>query len=273
MQNLPNITPNEIAVVAVAVLVLFVAPGLIGWSDARRRRRADRAAALETAAHASATDFRPVSVEAPPAAEALPDAAARTEAEAALPNETLVRVEPPARAAAETAVAAQPDADVRAHTAPAPSWASPAESGSRAELEPLSGAAKHRFRLDDLHRVELSDWPPPAVRNDPERSRSWREAEQVAQQYQTAIHLAAIASPYPARSHCLGAAAADHAQLRLSFLLFPVLWPVSQNQAVAQAIFRIDRVSGEVRGWVDALRPQELSEENRREIHEAGGDF
>ncbi len=273
MQNLPNITPNEIAVVAAAVLVLFVAPGLIGWSDARRRRRADRAAAaLQAAALAPATDSGPL-VEAVPEAETLPDAAAGTATSMPLSSETLVSMLPTDGAAAATTADLPPDAAAPVETAPAPVWTSPAESGARVELQPLSGLAKHCFRLDDLHRVELTDWPPPAVRNDPERSRSWREAEQIAEQYRATIRVATIASPYPARSHCLGAAGADPSQVQLSYLLFPVLWPVSQNQAVAQAIFRIDRVTGAVLGWVDALRPQELSEENRREIHEAGGDY
>lgn len=267
--NLPNITHTEMAVLAAAVLLLFVAPALLSWSDERRRRRAERAALaaqlaqIAPSVESAAPDLAVVAVEA-----SLPETQPSTET-AAVPTPAVGTMLPTNDAPLSLSENALPPS-----TAP---QAADVASGNvgvpmPAELQPLSGVARHRFRLDDLHRAELPDWPPAAIRDDPERSRLRREAEHAAAAYEGSVKAASIASPYPARSHCLGAADADASEVRLSFLLFPVVWPVSQNQAVAQAVFRIDRVTGEVRGWVDPLRPQELSEENRREIREAGGE-
>ena len=263
MGNLPNITQTELAVLAAAVLLLFITPSVLLWSDERRRRRAQYAVlAAEAASAAMTIPVAEASVSTPEVVVADVDS---SEAPLADPlvapfSETPVGEDTTAAAAA-----------VETHTTPEP-LASHADEPP-VEIQPISGPVRHRFRLDDLHRAQLSDWPPEAIRNDSERNRLRHEAEQAAAHYQTRLSAALIASPYPARSHCLGAADMDASELRLSLLLFPVLWPVSQNQAVAQAVFRIDRGSGEIRGWVDALRPQELSDENRREIREAGGEI
>jgi len=261
MANLPNITQTELAVLAAAVLLLFVAPAVLSWADERRQRRTQRAMIAAEAVRVAST----VESTAP-----LPDAPAIEPAPAEALQHAHAAFAPPPEA-----VAALPT--MEPGSSPAPAVATDAAAASTAppamapELHPLSGTPQHRFRLDDLHRAQLSDWPPAAIRNDPERSSRRQEAEQGAELYRTRICEALILSPYPARSYCLGTAEADASELRLSFLLFPVVWPMSQNQAVAQAVFRVDRITGELRGWVDALRPQELSEENRREIHEAGG--
>lgn len=263
MGNLPNITQAELAVLAAAVLLLFIAPGLLLWTDERRRRRVQLATLAAEAAAA-------VSV---PVAEAIlpmPEVAIADADSADAPQ-----IAPIIASLMDTPAAddtpSLPAAAIETHDAPEP-VASHADEPP-IELLPLSGPVRHRIRFDELHRVQLPDWPPEAIRNDPERSRLRLEAEQAAAQFQARLSAALLASPYPARSQCLGAADADAAELRLSFLLFPVLWPVSQNQAVAQAVVRIDRGTGEIRGWVDALRPQELADENRREIREAGGEI
>lgn len=266
MTNMPNITQTEMAVIAAAILLLFIAPALLSWGDERRRRRAQHALRVQ---------------------ESL-----RLAAESAVPASDLLAAEPALyEASPPLDIGMMPPSDVLAGAPimdeaprppdPSPPLGAPAETDSAvtasepstpAELLPLSGVARHRFRIDDLHQAQLPDWPPAAIRDDPERSRSRSEAEQAAEPYRARVREAVIVSPYPARAHCLGAADADVSEVRLSFLLFPVVWPVSQNQAVAQAVFRIDRVTGALRGWVDALRTQELSEENRREIGEAGGE-
>jgi hypothetical protein len=263
MANLPNITHTEVAMVAAAVLLLFIAPAFLSWGDARRRRRAEQAAIAAESLRLAATLETTV-----PAPDTLPVEVAPPEEQA--PVEVDAPSPPDLVTAVPTSVEPEsvPQPAPVLETVPTSSAAFP----TRAELQPLSGAARHRFRLDELHRAQLPDWPPAAIRDDSERSRLRQEAERSAEPYQARMNDAVIASPYPARSQCLGAADADASELRLSFLLFPVLWPVSQNQAVAQAVFRIDRSTGEIRGWVDALRPPELSDENRREILEAGGE-
>jgi hypothetical protein len=263
MANLPNITPTEMAVLAAAVVLLFVAPAVLSWADEHRRRRLQRAAlaaeALRVGSTLEATGPLPdAPASEPPPAEALQHADA-----AYAPPPDAVAVLP-------TMEPGSMPGPVLATEAAA---ATPVPPAIPPELQPLSGTPRHSFRLDDLHLAQLPDWPPVAIRNDPERSGRRREAEQAAGPYWTRIRETLILSPYPARSYCLGTADAEVSELRLSFLLFPVVWPVAQDQAVAQAAFRVDRITGEIRGWVDALRVQELSEENRQEIRQAGGEI
>jgi len=266
--NMANVTQSELAVLAGAVILLFVAPALLSWTDERRRRRARRAAiAMDPGAVATGVESPPPASD-EPFGEAPEASAPPVDANSAPPAALVSEV--PTGAAPAVGVDHDPlspgvtDPQSNSVSAPTPTTST--------ELLPLSGIVRHRFRLDDLHVAQLIDWPPAAIRHDPERSRLRQEAERAATEYAANLHAVIIASPYPARSHCLGAADCDAAELRLSFLLFPVLWPVSQNQAVAQAVFHIERTTGNIRGWVDALRPPELSEENRREIREAGGE-
>ena len=249
MANPANITPVEIAVAAAGVLLFFVCPVILAWTDRRRRYRLQAAQARMAllAAPLSAVDAAPT--------EAFPITAS-------------------ASAAAESAVG--PDSATSG--TPAPEGLTPAsfettpDAQSPVELRPFDGLWRYRFRLQDLHEARLPDWPPIAVRDDPERARLWQEGERLCDQHGARITSATICSPYPARSRCLGGVEAYGAKLRVHFLLFPILWPVSQNQAVAQAIFEIDPDPGTVQGWVDALQPHELTEDNRRDIRACGGD-
>lgn len=266
MANFANITHTEVAVVAAAVLLLFIAPALLSWSDERRRRRAQHAVPAAASLQAPPATESEVPADTLAAAAVLPEAPQPMDITVPPPPDWLVS-EP-----STSAPASPPDLTPARTTADTDSATAAHTPLTPTELLPLSGVARYRFTLDELHQAQLSDWPPAAIRNDQERSRLRHEAERGAEPYRARMREALIVSPYPARSHCLGAADADASELRLSFLLFPVVWPVSQNQAVAQAVFRIDRVTGALRGWVDALRPQELSEENRREIGEAGGE-
>jgi len=211
-------------------------------------------------------DVPPIAADVPPAELAVPENEVRASVGDMSPEAVTIAapaVEPPS--------VPRPSAPVPPAVASASAPLGGVLSTPLPELQPLSGESQYRFRLDELHGASLSDWPPAAIRNDPERRRLRQEAEQAMQAHAARLRSVVIASPYPARSYCLGAADVDASELRLSFLLFPVVWPVSQNQAVAQAVFRVDGLTGTIHGWVDALRSQELSEENRREIREAGG--
>jgi hypothetical protein len=264
LENLPTITSWEAYVVTTAVVLLFFAPGVVSWIEERSRRRRLRVVATEvlrvseTSAQIAGNDSLAMGAEATPWAS--------VQGEAVAPE------------AAGAYVAAAPDAETDLVPPQAVGAVDPERSGVLGggdviEIQPLSGDRRYRFRLDDLHPAQLPDWPPAAIRDDPRRLQAWHEAEAAAQPYRSVIYTASIWSPYPVRSQCLSAASTDPVQIQLRYLLFPVPWPVSQNQAVAQAVFLIDRGSGTVRGWLDALRAQELSEENRREILEAGGEI
>jgi len=267
LENLPTITSWEAYVVTTAVVLLFLAPGLVSWIEERSHRRRLRVVATEvrqvsdTSGQITGNDSRAMGVEAPPWAS--------VEGKAVVPEAV-------GAYAAAAPVAPDAETDVvppQALGAVDPERSGVVGGGEVIEIQPLSGDRRHRFRLDDLHPAQLPDWPPAAIRDDPRRLQAWHDAEAAAQPYRSVIHAASIWSPYPVRSQCLSAASTDPVQIQLRYLLFPVPWPVSQNQAVAQAVFLIDRDSGTVRGWLDALRVQELSEENRREILEAGGEI
>jgi hypothetical protein len=279
MQNLPNITPLEVGVLCAAVLVLYFAPAVLTWSDARRRRKA-QVPVQESPVHAEQTTLASAPLEPSPREVG---AVAPSAESPAVPLAMLGSGECSAEAVGNPAAAeltpqsAVGSLDESAVSAAFPSAVhTPAATldrndGAPLELQPLSGPARHRFRLADLHQTQLPDWPPAAIRSDADRYQAWQEAERVAEQYQATIASASIWSPYPARSSCLGAAEAVGPCARVHFLLFPVPWPVTQNQAVAQAVFEIDPSRGAVRGWVDALRESELTDDNRREIRASGG--
>ncbi len=274
MQNLPSITSMEVVVVSAAVVLLYVFPTLLAWSEARRRRRLERLTHLSflaaseplPASDAAATSTFGTSSELPSGGEVAASSASRfADPEvAAAPSNPSPAAEPIARLAEPSTLAEPPEASATTTAS--------TNGDAPVELYPLSGTPRHRFRLDDLHQSRLHDLPPAIVRNDPQRQRAWEEAEHAAEQHRRTIASATIMSPYPARSTCLGAAEADETTVRLHFLLFPGVWPVSQNQAVAQAIFEIDRTGGAIHGWVDALRDSELTDDNRREIRESGGE-
>jgi len=229
---MPHIVIQEIVVVAAAVVLFYLAPAALACKDEFRRRRLLRE---ETLACARLGASEAPSAQAP---EPEPDAAG-------FASELQGKADAPASATTPSEVSA---------------------ADAVLEIQPLAAVGRYRFRLQDLRRTQLPDWPPAVVRHDAERQRMWQEAERIADQYRGKINEATILSPYPARAFCLGAAEVDGPVVRLRYLLFPSVWPVSENQAVAEAVFEIDRGRAEVRGWVDALHTSELSEENRREI-------
>jgi len=255
IENAPRISPLEVVLLAAAVLFLYVVPFVLAWSDGWRRRRVERAALAAQIAES--------------AAAAAPVFAAASEPHlgepAAQTSEYVVPVVPAENAIPEPAM--EELSTVEAQGSP-----EGRSTVALVEIHPLEGPTRHRFRLDELHRAGLPDWPPEAVRNDPGRHRTWGEAEQIVEHCWDRIRGVVIASPYPARSACLAAAETDGGCFRVRFLLFPVLWPVTADQAVAQAIFEIDPVAGPIRGWVDALRATELNAEHRREILASGGE-
>jgi hypothetical protein len=250
MQNLANIKPVEVVVVGSALLVLCVAPAVLAWSDARRRRKVlARAAVPEpvvsapppvaAAATPSLADVQQVWDEPTVTVDAdmlpAPAAPLQPAAEFALP------VEPPA--------AAPIDAPPAVAEAPAPPPAEPVR-----EAQTVAEPPRYQFCLQELRRVRLPNWPPAEVHDDPARSAVWREAERLVVQRQQEINAMPLASTQRAQSSCLGFAEADAAGMRLRFLLFPLLWPSTEEQATAEAVFEVDRTTGEIRSRVNPRR-------------------
>jgi len=272
MQNLPNILPAEVTIVCAAFVLLCIAPAVLAWSDRRRRRRLERQAA------AAAMGVVPMSVVETVSALSGPGDTGAASEVAATPNEPLAAHFDSFRPLEFPPVEHQTPVPVEARLDEAPpEIASPNPELQRimSELPPVAEASvaptdvaggmamasshtpepiSHRLQLQDLRRVRLRDWPPAAVRNDPERLRIWHEAEALFHEQQAAINAVVLTSPVRAESCCLGAAEAEGARYRLCFFLFPVLWPVSDAQAAAQAVFEIDRDGGDIRSWVEQLR-------------------
>jgi len=272
MQNLPNILPAEVTIVCAAFVLLCIAPVVLAWSDRRRRRRLERQAA------AAAVVAAPMSgAEALSAWSVAGDTGDASQV-APTPSEPLTDHSDSFRALDVPPVEHQTPAPVDARLDEAPSEIAshspellrimselpPVAEASVAPAEVAGGVAmasphtpepiSHRFQLQDLRRVRLRDWPPTAVRDDPERLRIWHEAEALFHEQQAAINAVVLTSPMRAESCCLGAAETDGTRYRLCFFLFPVLWPVSDAQAAAHAVFEIDRGGSDIRGWVEDLQ-------------------
>ena len=268
---MPSITPAEIVVVSTAVLILYVVPFLLASIDKRQRHRLPVWSATVTVTEPPdqvATATPTVDV---PSARAAETAQCR-DAEAASPEEPASTaredgarapvVEAPELAAPIAATECAPD------TSEPTADATPAGNGPESPaFEPFAGDAGYQFRLEDLRRVRFPDWP------DAAGGHLWRDAERVADAHRADVFGSVLLSPYPIRSACRGGVEQEHSTLRLSYLLFPSLWPASRDQAVAQARFEIDMESGTVRHCLEALRRTELSADTRRAIRDNGGDI
>ena len=245
MQNMPNISTTEGAVVCAAVLLFSVVPAVLQWSDQRRLRKlAAQQARAALASDAAAAAERPSAAEWPAESAELSIENVEPLAAAPGPDDTsggMVSTAGDAPAAPLSFAAA-------VLAAPA---AEPPQELRREESSPTE-TARYPLQLGDLRRVRLRDWPPAAVRDDPERNRVWQEAQRVAEEKQAAIGSTLLSSPVAAQSACLGSATEHGSTLQLCFLLFPVLWPVSEEQAAAEAVFEIDRSSGEIHGHIRA---------------------
>jgi hypothetical protein len=263
MQNLTNITSAEVVVAGSALLILCVTPSLVAWSDARRRRKAVAAAAareaLAAAAERAALAAAAAPLEPSPPLSLLDpqqlwDEPTATVAAAELDAAQGVPAAVEAPAAVPPPVVASPVALDEVPAPPAEVLAPP-DAATESVAAPAADAPHFQFRLDDLRRVRLADWPPAEVQDDPARHEAWRNAEQLAAERQRDIGALLLDSPQPAQSSCLGSVEAAATGTRLRFLLFPALWPTTAEQATAEAVFEIDSAGGEIRTWVTGRAP------------------
>lgn len=263
---MPTITPAEIAILVAAVLLLYAAPFLLTMLEDSRRRKAERWAGPATAS----VPFSPVADTAPVADESLVDAVTNQASEAAAGEGPAAVEVPPAPENPVTGTAASVTAVSHALEAPAFEVA-PAAADETVSLPaavtytgynpptatPFHGNDGERFRLEDLHRARLADWPPETVRSNPARHQLWTEAERLAAAHDAVISSSVLDAPCAVRSACLGGIERGPSRTCLHFLLFPDLWPASPEQAVARAVFEIDSASGEIRHSVDVLPPSQ----------------
>jgi hypothetical protein len=251
---MPNIMPMEVVAVSAAFLVLCVMPAVLGWVGTMRRRRAAREAHAERAATAMMV-----------AAGPLADITAHEPEPTVASAETVLTPHPAASAQLPDATTAsplaallprEPDQEPPAVVAVAPTAAEEADEALALAAPVSSPEALHEFRLRELRRARILDWPPAAVRADAERNRLWQEGVRLASEHQARIETATLAASFVPQSACFGAAEADGQKLRLRFLLFRDLWPVNEAQAVGDAVFEIDGSTSAMRSW---LEPHRLS--------------
>jgi len=247
---MPSILPLEWTVVAAAFVVFCVVPALIAWTDSRRARRVAAGAADLAASAALAGGAEPlapvVSVPAPPPlGEALAE-----------PLEVPVSPvpAPPAEAAA---------APVMAAVTPPPAPVSPPAAAAVAAVVPVAPeterpvlATPYGFRLGDLRRVRLGDWPPSGVRQDPERRQGWEEGQRRLDADQGRVEALALRAPFPPQACCYAGADIEDGRARIRFLLFPGLWPSAATEAPAAALVTLS--GDDVSGTVEAFRMEDL---------------
>lgn len=145
------------------------------------------------------------------------------------------------------------------------------------DVLPCNGPRRYPVRLGDVRRIRPK-WPgyvPPEVycRDDPLFHFAEKMlASSADSAYPDPVRLL-VWSPYPTCSYCFG-----HFGLHTAgkpwarYWLFPTPEPTQQNHAVAQLIIEFSQTAKgdtEFRCWVDALRENELTEENRKQIAEA----
>ncbi len=240
MHNFPNITSAEVAVVCTAALLLCIVPNLMAWGDARRQRRLRRAALAQTTMMRGSLEAS--------ASTTMLGVPASAEPAARHDDATGVVLEAPPPVAPVTETVFAPAID---RTAVSAESLAPSTDAAIVTSAPADEEAIHDFRLDELRRVKLPNWPPPEVRDNPEKKRIWEEAVRIAEQ--PLITSMRLRSPRRAESACLCAADSEGSVLRLRFLLFPELWPVAADQATAAVTFEIDSASGEVHSSVRSL--------------------
>ena len=283
---MPTITTAEIAIVAAAVLLLYVAPFVLTLLDGSRRRQAQEwtqrpfeeakapadECGLAGASHAqsgtgpSLTNMlqqpaaEPSTGSPQPVASSTPAmlAVAATEPSITAPHVSSLSEGAVPEAAVES-VALRTSA--REVMPPLMEPTAPSADALRfagyepPAATPFHGSDGYRFRVEDLHRVRLADWPPESVLSDPARRQLWSEAVRLAAAHDATISKTDLVAPNPVRSACLGACERRATGMTLHFLLFPDLWPVAPEQALARVLFEIDSGNGAIRHSVDTLHP------------------
>ncbi len=226
--DLPNITPVEVAVFGAAIATFYVGPVVLAWGDARRQRRLERERiALEAAA--AAVSVTPVDEPFPEVGEAEATGFEGEEeifAPVACEVEQMTPIDRPL---------AEPPASEHAVDVGAGLGAPP----------PL-----HIVRLAELRLVQLGDWPPAEVREDPVRRQTWLEGERLAATDIARFGTVYLDSPTPVASACLASTGTDGAHRIFRYFLFSGLWPASVADAVAEAEFQFDPTTGTVTGRV-----------------------
>lgn len=168
------------------------------------------------------------------------------------------------------------------------------KENNQTDVFPINGPSTYSFTLSNLAFVSLSDWPPYTF-----NKLEWKAGLNEFGRHLTVLKDVKIWSPYPILSFCVASAVAPipdellspiqrtakqviaerddskSEKLKVSFFLFPTSKPEYQSQAVAKLCCesKVGESVGKVRMWVDALRENELSDENMSDIRSAANKY
>jgi len=155
------------------------------------------------------------------------------------------------------------------------------------DVMPINGPAKFSFTFSNSSLVSLLDWPPVHI-----NEFEWKSGLKEIERHWSILQTKTIWSPWPILSFCVGSVEAplpdEHLSptqriarqvimerdgggsenIKVRFFLFPHDKPTYQSQAVAQVICetKVGANIGDLKMWVDALREEELSDENLQDI-------
>jgi hypothetical protein len=154
------------------------------------------------------------------------------------------------------------------------------------KILPVNGKPLYTFSLKNLHKITLTDWPPSDY-----KLLGWEEAQEEMNKHWDVLSNVNIWAPYPIQAYTIGSSQApmlinalskrehqisslvqqnlnEYLTIEIRYFLFPLKNSRHQSQAVAQLICETlpDANKGDVNAWVDALRENELQDENIKEI-------
>lgn len=273
---MPVILPLEWVVVGAAFVVFCIVPALLAWVDARRTRR--RSATATAPAEDSGLPVTPSLRASHGQGEVVEKAVAAHNAEPAARTLEWGLADSGGEVAADVVRPVAPVISVTGAadvvTAPFPAAAdpgapsnpvsSPGPLGARVDAlhdatafrnHPAPLATFHAFRLQELRRVRLADWPPLTVSSGAERRQQWDEGQRLLEAEQSRIEALSLRAPFPPQAFCYAGADIAAGRARLRFLLFPGLWPSLATEAAALVI--IDIAGGAMSGTVEEYHPAE----------------
>jgi hypothetical protein len=134
------------------------------------------------------------------------------------------------------------------------------------DIIPVNGPSKYSFKLKDLEKAQLKDFPPASI----EKARFNKVITLLNQQLNW-LNDRTVWSPYPIYSFCEGWAEGDSKLMTGFYFLFPMVDAEYQGQALARVNLQneIMGTDKQYMAWVDALGEEELDEDNKRELSAA----
>ena len=127
---------------------------------------------------------------------------------------------------------------------------------------PVNGEARWTAVLDEIPEVQLPDWPPQQLLNDPAFARRWARRGQVFALHRPQLLGMRLWCPWPVQSWSLAGWEDSDRGRRLEVFLYPVPDPDSWADSVAKLLVEVPEATSACDpsgAWVDALGEDELA--------------